>query len=36
MDLFDHAVENHAAERIPLAARLRPRTLDELVGQNAL
>ena len=36
MDLFDHAVENHAAERIPLAARLRPRTLDELVGQNAI
>ena len=35
-DLFDHAFETRAAEGIPLAARLRPRTLDEFVGQNAI
>ncbi len=36
MDLFDHVIETPAAKRIPLAARLRPRTLSEFVGQNAI
>ncbi len=35
-DLFAGAVENRLAERGPLAARLRPRTLDEVVGQRHL
>src|SRR5262245_36214726 len=32
-DLFASAVEERLARRAPLAARLRPRTLDEVVGQ---
>ena len=36
MDLFDHVIETSAAKRIPLAARLRPRSLSEFVGQNAI
>ena len=35
-DLFAAAAEEALAERAPLAARLRPRTLDEMVGQRHL
>jgi len=35
-DLFAAAVEHRLQARAPLAARLRPRTLDELVGQRHL
>src|SRR5215472_18190239 len=35
-DLFASAVEERLARRAPLAARLRPRTLDEVVGQQHL
>lgn len=35
-DLFASAVERRLAQRAPLAARLRPRTLDEVVGQQHL
>ncbi len=35
-DLFAAAVEDRLASRAPLAARLRPRTLDEVVGQRHL
>ena len=35
MDLFDHA-ERKAPSEGPLAARMRPRALDELVGQSHL
>jgi len=35
-DLFASAVEERLARRAPLAARLRPRTLDEVVGQRHL
>jgi putative ATPase len=35
-DLFDAAAETRLASRAPLAARLRPRTLDEVVGQRHL
>lgn len=34
MDLFDHARQEEAKKRQPLAARMRPRTLDEFVGQE--
>ena len=34
MDLFERAAEADAAQRAPLAERMRPRTLDELVGQE--
>ncbi|MGH2746582.1 MAG: replication-associated recombination protein A [Actinomycetota bacterium] len=34
MDLFDHALEDRFAEYAPLAARMRPQTLDEIVGQD--
>jgi len=33
-DLFTQAARERQAENAPLAARLRPRTLDELVGQE--
>jgi len=33
-DLFAAAVEERLANRAPLAARLRPRSLDEVVGQQ--
>jgi putative ATPase len=33
-DLFDHAVKERIASEAPLAARMRPRTLDEFVGQE--
>jgi putative ATPase len=35
-DLFDAAAQERLAQRAPLAARLRPRTLDEVVGQRHL
>src|SRR5258708_22120891 len=35
-DLFAAAVEERLANRAPLAARLRPRSLDEVVGQQHL
>ncbi len=34
MDLFDHNRERLTAKEQPLAARMRPRTLDEFVGQD--
>jgi len=34
MDLFDHALDQRMAQEAPLAARMRPRTLDEFVGQE--
>ena len=34
MDLFDNALEERFDEYAPLAARMRPRTLDEVVGQE--
>jgi len=35
-DLFDQAASTRLAARGPLAARLRPRTLDDIVGQRHL
>lgn len=35
-DLFASAVEDQLARRAPLADRLRPRTLDDIVGQDHL
>jgi len=35
-DLFDDAAQRRLASRAPLAARLRPRTLDQVVGQRHL
>jgi putative ATPase len=35
-DLFSEAARERLAARAPLAARLRPRTLDEIVGQGHL
>ena len=34
MDLFDYMRENTQKQEAPLASRLRPRTLDEIVGQQ--
>ncbi len=34
MDLFDHAAQERIEQEAPLAARMRPRTLDEFVGQE--
>jgi putative ATPase len=34
--LFDYANREHGETRAPLAARMRPRTLDEVVGQRKL
>ncbi len=34
MDLFDYMAEKNKETESPLAARLRPRTLDEVVGQQ--
>jgi len=34
MDLFDHSLREDMAHRAPLAARMRPRNLDEVVGQE--
>src|SRR5258707_14513653 len=36
MDLFDRASQSKAAAREPLAERMRPRTLDEFIGQEHL
>ncbi|MDQ3981753.1 MAG: replication-associated recombination protein A [Actinomycetota bacterium] len=36
MDLFDSALEERFGEYAPLAARMRPRSLDEVVGQQHL
>ncbi len=36
VDLFDNALEANFAGYAPLAARMRPRTLDEVVGQRHL
>ena len=36
MDLFDHAMEQDLQKKAPLAARMRPRTLDEFVGQEEI
>jgi putative ATPase len=33
-DLFDHAMNEQMKDEAPLAARMRPRTLDEFVGQE--
>lgn len=33
MDLFDHALDQRLKHEAPLAARMRPRTLDEFQGQ---
>jgi putative ATPase len=34
MDLFDHKAQEKMKKEAPLAARMRPRTLDEFVGQE--
>jgi len=34
MDLFTHAMQERMKSEAPLAARMRPRTLDEFVGQE--
>jgi putative ATPase len=34
MDLFDHARDERLKQEQPLAARMRPRTLDEFIGQE--
>lgn len=36
MDLFDAAKEENMKKNAPLAARMRPRTLDEFMGQEAI
>jgi putative ATPase len=36
VDLFEQAASSRLSSRAPLATRLRPRTLDELVGQQHL
>src|SRR5512142_3203430 len=33
-DLFDHAMRERMKQEAPLAARMRPRTLDEYIGQE--
>ena len=34
MDLFEHAMQERMEHEAPLAARMRPRTLEEFVGQE--
>ena len=34
MDLFDYMREQEIKQEAPLASRLRPSTLDEVVGQR--
>jgi putative ATPase len=36
MDLFDHAMKERIVREAPLAARMRPRTLGEFVGQHEI
>jgi putative ATPase len=33
-DLFDHALQERMQSEAPLAARMRPRTLEEFIGQE--
>jgi putative ATPase len=33
-DLFDHAMRDRMSQEAPLAARMRPRTLEEFIGQE--
>ena len=35
-DLFDHAMNERMKSEAPLAARVRPRTLDEYIGQDTV
>jgi putative ATPase len=35
-DLFDHSLEERMQTEAPLAARMRPRTLDEFIGQREI
>jgi putative ATPase len=34
MDLFDHALQERLSHEAPLASRMRPQTLDEILGQD--
>jgi len=34
MDLFEHAMQQRMKDEAPLAARMRPRTLEEFIGQE--
>jgi putative ATPase len=36
MDLFDHSLQEQLSHEAPLAARMRPQTLDEVVGQEEI
>lgn len=36
MDLFDHAAQSEQSNSAPLPARMRPRSLDEFVGQERI
>ncbi|HIK46718.1 MAG TPA: AAA family ATPase [Leptolyngbyaceae cyanobacterium M65_K2018_010] len=36
MDLFDHSRQTQLDREAPLAARMRPRSLDEFIGQDAV
>ncbi|HSO26638.1 MAG TPA: AAA family ATPase [Anaerolineales bacterium] len=36
MDLFDHAMQKRMKSEAPLAARMRPRRLDEYIGQEEI
>ncbi len=36
MDLFTHAMNDRMKNEAPLAARMRPRNLDEYIGQEAI
>ena len=36
MDLFDYMRSNTMEKEAPLASRLRPRTLEEVVGQQEI
>jgi len=36
MDLFDHALKERLSYEAPLAARMRPRTFDEFLGQEEI
>lgn len=36
MDLFSHAMQQRMKDEAPLAARMRPRTLDEFIGQEEI
>ena len=36
MDLFDHAMKERITREAPLAARMRPRMLEEFVGQEEI